>query len=172
MTSIPSRLALPTHKMKRQAFFGSSAYVLTLALILLLALILFSVFRYRSAYHADAAKVKGKRANKLAVKKLRKAEKLMKENKPSEFYDETLRALWGYVSDKLNIPVSQLSRDNISQRLLERGVDEHVTRQFIEAIDECEFVRYAPTNVQGNMTRVYEKAVTAIEQIISKRRLP
>ena len=89
----------------------------------------------------------------------------MNDNKPGEFYDETLRALWGYVGDKLNIPVEQLSRENISDRFSERNVNTDTISQFIDAIDECEFVRYAPGDSKGNMSKVYEKAISAIEQI-------
>ena len=148
-----------------QSFFASTSYYVIMALLVLLFVVLFAVFRYRAHGQADVVKAKGRRANKVAVRKLRKAAKLMRENKPAAFYDETLRALWGYVGDKLNIPVSQLSRENISQRLQERGVGDDVTSKFIEAIDECEFVRYAPGDAQGNMNKVYEKSITAIEQI-------
>lgn len=153
-----------------QAFFASPLYFVLMTLILALAIVLFAVLRYRANGQSDVAKAKGRRANKVAVRKLRKASKLMKENKPGEFYDETLRALWGYVGDKLNIPVSRLSRENISQQLLERGVSADITAKFIEAIDECEFVRYAPGDPQGNMNKVYEKSITAIEQIETVKR--
>lgn len=153
-----------------QTFFASTFYYVVLILLVLVTMFLFFFLRYRNNSRADVVKSKGKRANKVAVRKLRTAAKLMKANKAGEFYDETLRALWGYVGDKLNIPVSQLSRENISQRLMERGVDEQITTQFIEAIDECEFVRYAPGDVQGNMNRVYEKSIAAIEQIESVKK--
>jgi tetratricopeptide (TPR) repeat protein len=153
-----------------QSFFASTAYFVAIALLLVLFVVLFAILRYRAHGQADVVKAKGKRANKVAVRKLRKAAKLMKENKPAAFYDETLRALWGYVGDKLNIPVSQLSRENISQRLQERGVGDDITSKFIEAIDECEFVRYAPGDPQGNMNKVYEKSITAIEQIESVKK--
>ena len=101
----------------------------------------------------------------MATKRLKKAAKLMAENKPNEFYDEVLRALWGYVGDKLSIPVEQLSHDNISQRLTDRHVDEAVISEFIGALDECEFERYAPGDPKGNMNKVFEKAMNAIEKI-------
>ena len=73
--------------------------------------------------------------------------------------------MWGYVGDKLNIPVAQLSHDNISQRLSERSVGEDTISQFIGALDECEFERYAPGDPKGNMNKVYDKAINAIEKI-------
>ena len=160
----------PEQPAKGQALFGSSTYWYIVALIVLLFFAAFAFLRHRAQEQADAVKSRGRRANKVAVRRLRKAARLMHEGKAGEFYDETLRALWGYVGDKLNMSPSQLSRENISQRLEERGVDEQVTTSFIEAIDECEFVRYAPGDPQGNMNRVYDKSIKAIEQIESVKK--
>ena len=146
-------------------FFASTLYWIALAVLVLVFILLFVVFRQRAIENADLVKTRGKKANKVAVKRLKKAAKLMNDNKPGEFYDETLRALWGYVGDKLNIPVEQLSRNNISDRLTERNVNAETVKQFIEAIDECEFERYAPGDPKGNMNKVYQMAMTAITQI-------
>ena len=146
-------------------FFGSVAYWVTLAIMALVFISLFVIFRQRAIENANVTKRRAGKANKVATKRLKKASKLMEENKPGEFYDEVLRALWGYVGDKLNIPVEQLSHDNISQRLSDRNVGEETIVQFIGALDECEFERYAPGDPKGNMNKVYEKAMTAIEQI-------
>ena len=146
-------------------FFGSTGYWVSLSVLALVFITLFIVFRQRAIENANVTKMRGKKANKVATKRLKKASRLMTDNKPSEFYDEVLRALWGYVGDKLNIPVEQLSHDNISQRLSERNVGEETISQFIGALDECEFERYAPGDPKGNMNKVYDKAITAIEQI-------
>ena len=154
-------------------FFGSSAYWISLCLLAVVFVSLFVIFRQRAIDNANVTKARGKKANKVATKRLKKASRLMADNKPGEFYDEVLRALWGYVGDKMNIPVEQLSHDNISMRLAERNVDETVISQFIGALDECEFERYAPGDPKGNMNKVYEKAMTAIEKIegsMKKRR--
>jgi len=105
------------------------------------------------------------KANKVATKRLKKAAKLMAAGSQNEFYDEVLRALWGYVSDKLNMPVEQLSRENISQQLDAHNVSVETIQQFIGALDECEFARYAPGDAAGNMNKVYDAAMTAITQI-------
>ena len=146
-------------------FFGSVSYWMTLAIMVLVFISLFVIFRQRAIENANITKRRAGKANKVATKRLKKASKLMADNKPGEFYDEVLRALWGYVGDKLNIPVEQLSHDNISQRLGDRGVGEETIAQFMGALDECEFERYAPGDPKGNMNKVYEKAMTAIEQI-------
>ena len=146
-------------------FFGSTSYWLSLIVLALIFISLFVIFRQRAIENSNITKQRAGKANKVATKRLKKASKLMSENKSVEFYDEVLRALWGYVGDKLNIPVEQLSHDNISQRLSERNVDEETINQFIGALDECEFERYAPGDPKGNMNKVYEKAMTAIEKI-------
>lgn len=146
-------------------FFGSVAYWVTLAIMAIVFISLFVIFRQRAIENANVSKRRAGKANKVATKRLKKASKLMADNKPGEFYDEVLRALWGYVGDKLNIPVEQLSHDNISQRLNARGVGADTIAQFMGALDECEFERYAPGDPMGNMSKVYEKAMTAIEQI-------
>ena len=146
-------------------FFGSTAYWVTLVIMAVVFISLFVIFRRRAIENANVTKRRAGKANKVATKRLKKASKLMADNKPGEFYDEVLRALWGYVGDKLNIPVEQLSHDNISQRLSDRGVGEETIAQFMGALDECEFERYAPGDPKGNMNKVYEKAMKAIEEI-------
>ena len=96
--------------------------------------------------------------------------KLMKAGQQGAFYDEVLRALWGYVGDKLNMPVEQLSRENISQQLSAHNVTEETIQQFIGALDECEFARYAPGDATGNMNKVYAAAMTAITNIATTMR--
>ncbi len=146
-------------------FFTSVAYLIALVVLCLLFVSLFVIFRQRAIENADMVKMRGKKANKVATKRLKQAAKLMKNNQQNAFYDEVLRALWGYVGDKLNIPVEQLSRENISDRFAERNVSSATISQFIEAIDECEFERYAPGDAKGNMNKVYQTAMTAIEEI-------
>ena len=146
-------------------FFGSAGYWVALAVLFLVFVSLFVIFRQRALDNADIVKMRGKKANKVATKRLRTASRLMMSGQSSAFYDEVLKALWGYVGDKLNIPVERLSRENISQRLAERGVGENTVSLFIKALDECEFERYAPGDVAGNMNKTFEAAMTAIMQI-------
>ena len=146
-------------------FFGSTSYWVTLALLAIAFISLFVIFRQRAIDNANIGKMRGKKANKVATKRLRVANKLMTAGRSSEFYDEVLRALWGYVGDKLNMPVESLSRENISQRLSEREVSDANVKLFISALDECEFERYAPGDAKGNMNKTFNAAMTAIENI-------
>ena len=154
-------------------FFGSLGYWIAMVLLAAVFISLFVVFRHRAIANANIDLVRGKKANKVATKRLKKASRLMNEGKASQFYDEVLRAIWGYVGDKLSIPVEKLSRENISQRLAERNVGDDTIALFIGALDECEFERYAPGDVKGNMSKTFEAAMTAImriEETMKKRK--
>lgn len=157
-----------TDEPQQESFFGSTAYVIINALVMAAFLVLLIIFRKRAMELADITAMRGKKANKVAAKRLKKASKLMAMGKGNEFYDEVLRALWGYVGDKLAMPVAELSRENIQQKLSERNVAEETVSSFIEAIDECEFARYAPGDPSGNMQKTYEKATDAIMKIEGK----
>ena len=153
------------HQDLNHLFFGSTAYWIVLAVLFALFVALLIVFRQRAIENADIVKRKGKRANKVATKRLKQANRLMQQKKQNEFYDEVLRALWGYVGDKLNIPVTELSHDNIAERLAEQQVEQDTIHQFIQALDECEYERYAPGDAAGNMNKTFNYAMTAIERI-------
>ena len=148
-----------------EIFFGTKTYYGIVLAIILAFITLCIIFRKRAIAASDVTSMRGKKANKVAVKRLRKASRFMKQNKRDEFYDEVLRALWNYVSDKFSMPAEQLSRDNISEQLSMRNVEPHVIDSFIEAINECEYARYAPGDVMGNMQTTLDKATTAIVNI-------
>ena len=149
----------------QETFFGSMSYWVCLLVPFITFVVLLIVFRKRAIDQADIVKMKGKKANKMATKRLRKAHQLMVQNKQTEFYDEVLRALWGYVGDKMNIPVEKLSRENIEENLRLHRVDDNTTSTFISAIDECEYERYAPGDASGNMSKTFFSAMTAITDI-------
>ena len=110
------------------------------------------------------------KANKVARKRLRVAEQFMKEGKSEQFYDEMAKALWGYLSDKLSMPLSQLTRDNVAERLTAYGAPEALAAQFIAVIDDCEMARYTPSQSQGQMDEVYHKATETINSLESVNR--
>jgi len=125
---------------------------------MLIFISMFVIFRHRAIDNANIVKQRGKKANKVATKRLKRAKKMMDNGNQTDFYDEVLRTLWGYVGDKLNMPVTQISRENISQCLAEYSVSEEIINQFMQAIDECEFERYAPGDIKGNMSKTFEAA--------------
>lgn len=150
---------------KGDVFFGTVGYYLwyIIPFVLFVGLVVF--FRKQAAENANVLKVKTKKANKVATKRMKLAGKLLAENRKNEFYDEVLKALWGYISDKLSIPVSQLSKDNIEAELAKYGVADDVIKDFINALNECEFARYAPGDENEAMDKVYTTSVEAISKM-------
>ncbi|WP_443866096.1 BatD family protein, partial [Leyella stercorea] len=146
-------------------FFGSTSFLLWLLLPFVLFIALVAIFHKKAVENADIVGKRGKRANKVATKRLKTAYKLLTAGKQNEFYDEVLRALWGYVGDKLNMPVEQLSRENISDQLAAHNINAEIIEKFISALDECEYERYAPGSAEGNMTKTYDSAMIAITEI-------
>lgn len=146
-------------------FYGSFGYWTSLLVPLIAFFALLVVFRRRAIANSDIVSVRSNKAGKIANKRLRKASQLMEQGRQAEFYDEVMRALWGYVSYKLNIPVEQLSRENIQEQLSVHAVDDATIATFIQALDECEFERYAPGDAAGNMNKTFVSAKTAIMNI-------
>ncbi len=146
-------------------FYGSAAYWISLVIPLVAFIVLLIVFRRRAIENADIVKMRGKRATKIARRRLKNASRLMFAHKQAEFYDEVLRALWGYAGYKLNMSVESLSRDNIKDNLMQHGVPAESVEKFIMALDECEFERYAPGDAAGNMEKTFQSAMTAIMEI-------
>ena len=140
---------------KGKYLFGSSMYYLSFLLSLLVFATIIFLNKRRIRNNLDIARVKNKRASKLAKKRLRAAEKMMKAEEKETFYDEILKALWGFTSDKLNIPISDLSKDNIAEVLTQKGVEELVIKEYLEILDTCEFARYAPVMSEDELSDVY-----------------
>lgn len=155
----------PQLKKGNDHFFLSIGFWTLICVAFAAFVVLLIIFRQRAIDNANVAKMRGKKANKVATKRLRLAGKLLQMGKQDEFYDEVLKALWGYVGDKLNMPVELLSKDNINDKFAAANVDESLITQFTNALDECEFARFAPGDKVGNMEKVYESVADVIEKI-------
>ena len=108
-----------------------------------------------------------KKANKVASKRLKQANIYLREDKKEEFYDETLKAVWGYLSDKLSIPVSSLTKDNVETELIKYGIEEDLIKEFISILNTAEFARFAPAQTHGAMDELYKQTVDAINKMES-----
>jgi len=124
-----------TFQPKGSFFYGSMSYWLFYIIPALAFILFFIIYRKQAAENANVAKMRTKKANKVAIKRMKLAGKLLSENKKDAFYDEVLKALWGYISDKLNIPVSRLSKDNIEEKLRNHGVSEELIKEFLNALN-------------------------------------
>lgn len=149
---------------KGEFFYGTTNYWMFYIIPAFIFIVFFVIYRKRIAANSNIAHMRTKKANKVAVKRLKLAGKLLSENKKNEFYDEVLKALWGYISDKLNIPLSRLSKDNVEEELQNYGVKEELIQEFIAALNNCEFARFAP----GNDNQAMDKVYTASLEVISK----
>lgn len=136
-----------------------------LFILVLVAVTLIAVRRHKA--NSDTVKMRRTKAGKMAKKRLAVAAKMMDKNDKAGFYDAVLKALWGYVSDKLSIPVSALTRDNVSEELSCYGADENTISHVIGVLDECELARYTPESLNRPMKEVYESAFEAMDMLQS-----
>lgn len=154
-----------TFQPKGSFFYGSMSYWLFYIIPALAFILFFIIYRKQAAENANVAKMRTKKANKVAIKRMKLAGKLLSENKKDAFYDEVLKALWGYISDKLNIPVSRLSKDNIEEKLRNHGVSEELIKEFLNALNDCEFARFAPGDENQAMDKVYSSSIEVISRM-------
>ncbi|GAB6395598.1 MAG: BatD family protein [Bacteroidales bacterium] len=147
---------------KSDAFFGSYLYYICYLAPAALFIAFFFIYRKQVKENANIALVRTRKANKMAVRRLKNAGKLMKENRKEAFYEEVLRAVWGYLSDKLSIPQAHLTKDNVEAELTKYGVDEALIRKFRDILNTCEFARYAPSQASDAMDNLYKSTVNAI----------
>lgn len=146
-------------------YFGTAWFYLMMVLPLIALIIIVIVWKEEIKKRSDIAFMKNKKANKVAVKRLKRAKLLLKEQKTEPFYIEISQALWGYVSDKFNIPLSSLSVDTVNEALVKKGVKDELVKEFIDVLHECEFARFAPGNANENMERMYMSAQDIITKI-------
>ena len=122
--------------------------------------------------NADIAAVRNRKAGKVAAMRLREASACIKRGESDRFYEEILKALWGYLSDKLNIPVSDLTRTNAITALKDKGADETRVEELTDLLDKCEYARYAPSSASTGVTAIYEAAsrfIKSVENVISQK---
>lgn len=147
-------------------FFGTPVYWLALLIPFVLFVVGAILNRRRIKANADVARVKNKAATKMARKRLKVAVTAMKSHNAEQFYDEVLKALWGYMSYKLNIDRAELNRDNISELLTRKNVADDLQKEFISVLDTCEYARYAPgSNSDQEMGKVYSDSIDVITKL-------
>lgn len=112
----------------------------------------------------NAVLLRGRRASKVAVQRFRAARKYMEQQDRHAFYEEMLRALWGYVSDKLNIPVANLTKENVREELHKRGVPAEQSQRFTSIIARCDEAQYSPA-ASARMSDVYDEGVDLVSHI-------
>lgn len=156
---------LPEFKIHNSTLtFGTLAFWLCYIIPALLATLLFIIFRKKIKENADITRVRYKKANKVAQRRLKTAEQLLKQNKKEAFFEEIERAAWTYLSDRLSIPTAQLNKENIAQILLSKGVSETIVKEVLHVLSTAEFARYAPTSDHA-MQDIYNDTTKIINQL-------
>ena len=151
---------------KSTPLFGSPLFYILLGLpLLLLGGAYFYKQRQFKLLNVDTEALRRQRANKVALKRLETANGFLKENKSRQFYDEVSRAMLDYVSDKLNIPFSKMSKDNVRDKLLELKVSETPIQQFIHVIKTSEMALFAGKDNSSAMQEVYQQAVEVVSGV-------
>ncbi len=157
--------AAPKLHRKGAGFAGSLFFWLLAALLCLMAAAAYFILRKITARRADVVLSRKRAANKMARRRLSLAGEYLGKNLYSAFYEELHKALLGYVSDKLGMDASEMSKDNISATLLEKGVQDGLVSDFIGLLDACEFARYSPDAGHDAMNSHYEGAVAVISNM-------
>lgn len=150
----------------RSVFVGSAGYWSCLALLLALFAGASIYLRKRIKEMQNVTLIRGKRANRVALQRFRAAAKYMDQNDQHGFYEEMLRALWGYMSDKLNIPVANLTKENVREELRKRNIAPETIQQFIDIIISCDEAQYSPM-ASAQMNEVYAEGVNIISELES-----
>lgn len=136
--------------------------------MVILGAVLF-IYRKQIKLRSNIALMKNRKAGKVARKRLKVARQFMDKH-DARFYEETLKAIWGYLSDKLAIPVSNLNRENIANELSTYGADEELIKDVMNVLDECEFAQYAPSQNDGQMSEVYSRTSDFMDKVENIKR--
>ena len=152
---------------RTEPLIGTWIYWLVVVLILAETAMAYKLLRRRISESQNLVLVRGKRANKMAVQRFRAARKYMELRDRRAFYEEMLRALWGYMSDKLNIPVALLTKERVREELLRRRIATEVTDRFTQIITRCDEAQYSPST-SAEMSEIYAEGVELVSEIESK----
>lgn len=148
------------------SFYGTALFYLSYLVPLLLFVIMLILLQKQAKENANLVKVKNKRANKLARKRLKNAAICMKKGDKNKFYEAAVQALWGYTADKLNIPLANLTKDNVQEELLRHGASQELIDSFIATLSDCEFARYSPVvDDLLSMENCYNRAAELIGKL-------
>lgn len=146
--------------------FGSMKYWLTYLILFVLFVVALVYGRKVLSEHADVDFMRGKSANKVAKKRLRSVEKLLKAQNKELFYTELLKTLWGYVGDKLVLPTADLNKENVSEKLQAHAIDEATIEKLLRLLNDCEFAQYAPSDSEEtSMQGLYDRSADLIGTI-------
>lgn len=143
-------------------FFLSPLYIVIIIIMVVTFVITLVVYKRINKFNKNQVLVKNKQATKIAKKRLNNAHTYLINNNQNSFYEELSQALWGYISDKLNISRSQLSMESVKEIMLSKEVSEEIVNEFIDLLNNCEFARFAPGDPSKKMDELYQKGIELI----------
>ena len=152
-------------KPKGEIFFGSLGFYLIYLGGVLGLLILYLLYQKQIRENANVARVKNKKASKVALRRLKEANMHLKNSATEKFYEAVTRAFWGYLSDKMTIPFAELNKDRASAELANHKASETVISRFIQILDTCEYARFAPGEANNRMLEIYDEACDVMGQM-------
>ncbi len=158
----------PKIRPMNKIFFSTRPFYFVYGIAVILFGLITIIQRERIKRNANVSLVKNRKANKLANKRFKVAKNALKENKKEQFYEELVKGLWGYLGDKLTIPVADISREKAKIEFDNLDIDDELQDNFFEVIDNCEFARYAPVSEGEQMNEDYQKAVNLISKLEQK----
>ncbi|MBQ2394195.1 MAG: protein BatD [Alistipes sp.] len=160
------KLGKPSLRNNEPPMIFSLTYFVTLLNMIALALGIYLLISRRQKERKNVVLVRGKRANKVAIQRFRAAERYMKEDNRHAFYEEMLKALWGYMSDKFNIPVANLTKEYVREALQKRGITAEEATRYTSIISQCDEAQYSPM-ASAQMNEVYAEGISIVSHIES-----
>ncbi len=151
---------------RREPLILSWLYFVIMGGVLLIYVLLFILLRRAMRDSKNSALRRGKMANKMAIQRFKSAKRYMDEGSERAFYEEMLRGLWGYMSDKLNIPVAELTKEYVREELAKRGCEGALIQSFADIITECDEAQYSPM-ARSKMGDVYGSGLQLVSKIES-----
>lgn len=142
--------------------FGSLLYFIILIAMIAVFAVALIIYKRINKFNQNQVLVRNKKATKIAKKRLQNAYSYLKIKDQNHFYEELSQALWGYISDKLNIARSQLSMDTVKETMTGKNVPEDIVNQFIDLLNSCEYARFAPGDPGKKMDDLYQKGIEVI----------
>jgi len=150
---------------KQSSFLLGSVLLWILFLLPVVGLLVIVIVRRKQIKeNSNWKNVRSKKANKVSRTRLKLAAQYIRDNKDAAFYEEVMKAAWGYMSDKLGIPVSELTKDTVVESLNKKGINVELGQRLVKLLDQCEFARFAPSAAQTSKEDLYTEAEFLINE--------
>lgn len=160
------QMRMPEFEERGSVFYKSFFFYVVLVVPFFAIAGAFMYRRHQDKLSSNVAYARNRKANQMALKRLKKANKQMREGNPREFYGEVSKALMGFIGDKFNVSAAGLITDEVNEILKQHGVNPDIVTEYISCLQTCDYQRFAPSESDnGEMNAFFEKARTAITNL-------